>query len=221
MSKDFIKDRDKRDVCAILLEYKMKKLIITLLLIYIPIISIITQDDPKLPDEPILKDDKIVIDEKNEKDIIIKEKNNIKYQNKKGEITEGVLNDFNEVYLNLTWQGNEIGSQKILLNFVKSIKIIGYSKIKKTKENLGIVFYFPDIYDIELKDGKIIKNAKGRINEFESFLVYNSIGKQKCYTYFIRYWLEDKQVFNDNMSSDYNETPKIPDSVIVYIEFLD
>ena len=40
-------------------------------------------------------------------------------------------------------------------------------------------------------------------------------------TYFIRYWLEDLKVFNDNNSSDYNEEPKIPDSVIVDIDFLD
>ena len=199
----------------------MKKLLIILILIYLPLIFIITQDNPKLPDEPILKDDKIIMDEKKEKEKIKEEKNNIKYQNQKGEITEGVADDFKGVYLNLTWAGNETGSQKILIDFVKSIKINGYSMTKKTKDNLGIVFYFPDNFDLVLKDGKIIKNARGKINEIESFLVYNSIGKQKCYTYFIRYWLEDKQMFNDNKSYDYNEKPKIPDSVIVYIEFTD
>jgi hypothetical protein len=197
----------------------MKKLIVILILIYLPLIFITSQDNPKLPDEPILKNDKI-IKNSNNKNIIIEEKNNIKYQNKKGEITEGVAENLKGIYLNLAWSGNEIGSQKILLDFVKSIKINGYSKIKKTKENLSIIFYFPDTFDLELKDGKIIKNAKGRINEIESFLVYNSIGKQKCYTYFIRYWLEDKQIFNDNKSFDYNEKPVIPDSVITYIEFI-
>ena len=198
----------------------MKKFIIILILIYLPLIFITTQDNPKLPDEPILKDDQIIKDNKNDKSIIIEEKNNIKYQNKRGEITEGVIENFKGIYLNLSWPGNEIGTQKILIDFVKSIKINGYSKIKKTKENLSIIFYFPETFDLELKNGKTIKNAKGRINEIESFLVYNSIGKQKCYTYFIRYWLEDKQIFNDNKSFDYNEKPNIPDSVITYIEFI-
>lgn len=201
------------------MENKLRKPILILIFIYLSLTFIISQDNPNLPDEPILKDDKIILDENKEKDIIIEEKNNIKYQNKKGDITEGVTNDFKGVYLNLTWEGNEIGSQKILLDFVKSIKINGYSRTKKTKENLGIIFYFPNTFDLELKDGKIIKNAKGRINQLESFLVYNSIGKQKCYTYFIRYWLEDKQIFNDNKSSNFYESPKIPDSVIIYIEF--
>ncbi len=196
----------------------MKKILIILFLLKLTLILIFSQDNPTLPDEPIVKDDKITVDNENEK--IKNEKNNIKYQNKKGEFIEGVANDFQGIYLNLSWEGNETGSQKILLSFTKSIKITGYTMIKKVKENLGIVFYFPDTFDLELKDGTIIKNAKGRISELESFLVYNSIGKQKCYTYFIRYWLEDKQIFNDNKSYDYNEIPKIPDSVIVYIEFI-
>ena len=79
----------------------MKKLLIMLILIYLPLIFITTQNNPKMPDEPVLKNDKIISDEKNEKDKIIEEKNNIKYQNKKGEITEGVAGDFKGVYLDL------------------------------------------------------------------------------------------------------------------------
>lgn len=71
-----------------------------------------------------------------------------------------------------------------------------------------------------MRDGKIINNAKGRIYKFDSFIIYNSIGKEKCYTYFARYWLEDKMVFYDNNSSDYNEMPILPKSLIVYIEFV-
>ncbi len=196
----------------------MKKLLIILLLFYFHLSFLITQNSPKLPDEPILKDDKITNKKDNEK--TDKEKiNNIQYQNKKGEIIQGVIDDLKGNYINLSWAGNETGAQKILFDFIKSIKIKEYTMVKKTKENLSVIFYFPNVYDLELKDGRIIKDAKGRINEIESFLVYNSIGKQKCYTYFIRYWLEDKQIFNDNKSSDYNEFPNIPESVITYIEF--
>ncbi|MCK4798522.1 MAG: hypothetical protein KAT05_14165 [Spirochaetes bacterium] len=146
---------------------------------------------------------------------------NIEYQKQSGIFNKGIIKDIKGFYLKLTWEGNETGSQLILIDFVKSIRVRGYKMVKKKKDNLGIVYYFPYIFDIELKEGKFIKNAEGKIKELESFLVYNTFGKEKCFTYFIRYWLEDKKIFNDNMSSDYNETPKVPDSVIIYLEFRD
>lgn len=194
----------------------MKKILIISLLLNFHLLFLITQDSLKLPDEPILKDDKIT---KNNDKTEVEKINNIQYQNKRGDITQGVMDDLKGIYVNLTWPGNDTGTQKILFDFIKSIKIKEYTMVKKTKENLSAIFYFPNVYDLVLKDGKIIKDARGRINEIESFLVYNSIGKQKCYTYFMRYWLEDKQVFNDNKSSDYNELPGIPEAVITYIEF--
>ncbi len=144
---------------------------------------------------------------------------NIEYQKQSGIFNKGIIKDIKGFYLKLTWEGNETGSQLILIDFVKSIRVRGYKMVKKKKDNLGIVYYFPYIFDIELKEGKFIKNAEGKIKELESFLVYNTFGKEKCFTYFIRYWLEDKKIFNDNMSSDYNESPKVPDSVVIYVEF--
>ena len=93
--------------------------------------------------------------------------------------------------------------------------------VKKQKENASVVFYFPYIFDIELKNGTTIKNAKGRIKELDSFEVFNDIGKEKCYSYFIRLWLEDKGMFADNNSKNYNETSKVPKSVVIYFEFKD
>ena len=144
---------------------------------------------------------------------------NIQFQNQKGEFGKGVIKSLKGIYLNLIWDGNEIGSQEILMDFVKAIRVKGYTTVKKERDNLAVIYYFPHLFDIELKDGNIIKNARGRIKELDNFTVYNSIGRRKCYTYFIRYWLKDKNMFYDNSSTDIDETPKVPDSVIIYMEF--
>jgi len=84
---------------------------------------------------------------------------------------------------------------------------------------LSVVFYFPYVFDIKLKNGTEIKGAKGRIKELDSFEVYNEIGKEKCFTYFIRYWLEDKKVFSDDGSSNFNEKAKVPKDVVIFLDF--
>ena len=195
--------------------------ILFLLFIFIITINLYSKDTlsgPNNPDEPNI--DSIDIGE--DKDSNNKEYSfNIEYQKQNGNFGKGVLQKISNIYLNLSWEGNQIGSQEILLDFIKSLRVKGYTMVKKQRKKLGVIFYFPYVFDIELNDGKIIKDAKGRIKELESFLVYNAMGREKCYTYFVRYWLEDKKIFNDNMSSDYNETPKVPDSVIIYLEFRD
>ena len=145
----------------------------------------------------------------------------IEYKKKSGFFNKGIIKKFSGQYLNLTWAGNEIGSQEILIDFVKSISIKGYITEKKRKKNLSLVFYFPYLFDIELKNGEHIKNAKGRMKQLDSFVAYNSMGKEKCFTYFVRYWLEDRKIFNDNKSADYSEIPNVPKSVVIYIEFGD
>jgi hypothetical protein len=144
---------------------------------------------------------------------------NVEFQNQKGVFGKGILKELKGFYLKLTWPGNESGSEEILIDFVKSIRIKGYTPVKKSKDNLSLVYYFPQVYDIELKDGKKIKGAQGRIQELDSFVVYNSTGRVKCYTYFVRYWLEDKKMFNDNKSKNFDESPKVPDQVVIYVEF--
>jgi hypothetical protein len=177
---------------------------------------------PKDPAEPVIK-----VQEDESSSATSSEAENIDYniefQNQKGVFGKGVIKELKGFYLKLTWPGNEDGSQELLIDFVKSIRIKGYSPIKKNKDNLNLslVYYMPQMYDIELKDGKSIKGARGRIEELDSFVVFNATGRLKCYTYFGRYWLEDKKMFNDNKSTNFNESPKVPDSVIIYIEFKD
>ncbi|MBP5705835.1 MAG: hypothetical protein J6W76_01015, partial [Spirochaetales bacterium] len=57
--------------------------------------------------------------------------------------------------------------------------------------------------------------------ELDSFTITTVLGKQKCYTYFVRYWLEDKGEFVHNGSKDINEKPEVPDEAVIYIEFPD
>jgi hypothetical protein len=178
-------------------------------------------NDPKDSYDP--DDPSVVFDSESENKENKTEKKfnyNIKYLNKAGILKKGYFDKLSGNYLKLRWEENESGTQEILVDFVVSIRIKGY-KILKEKYNdlLSIVYYYPYVYDIKLKDGTLIKNAKGRISEIDNFIIYNNIGKERCYTYFVRYWLEDKQMFNDNKSKDFNENPHIPDSVIIYIEF--
>lgn len=178
-------------------------------------LSIIGEDikTPDKPNDPYVANLDDDVNNKKEDNI------NIEFQYQNGKYNKGIIKDLSNSYLKLSWEGNEMGNQEILMSFVRSMRIKGYTMVKKKNDKLGMVFYFPHIFDIELKDGIIIKDAEGRVEEIESFLVYNSVGRQKCFTYFVRYWLEDKKVFSDNMSNDYYETPKVPDSVVIYLEF--
>lgn len=170
-------------------------------------------DLPDDPDDPGLSDN---FDENSSQSDL---NFNIRFQNQKGDFGKGVIKSLKGVYLSLIWEENEGGEQELLMDFVKSIRVKGYTTVKKESDNLAIVYYFPHIFDIELRDGNVIKNARGRIKELDNFTLYNSIGRRKSYTYFIRYWLKDKNMFYDNSSTDYEETPKVPGSVIIYIEF--
>lgn len=186
----------------------IKKIIILSLFLNSMLIVI---SDPKEPEPPNIK--------KDTKD----NKFNIEYRKQNGLYYKGFIENKSGFYLtDLTWQGNENKDQHIYIDFIRSIEIKGYTIKKIQKENLSIVYYIPYIFDIELKNGTSIKGAKGRIKELEVFTVYNEIGREKCYTYFIRYWLEDKMMFLDNNSKDFNESPKVkvPDSTVVYIEFV-
>lgn len=167
-------------------------------------------DDPKKPRDPFIDED-----DKNSGHSY-----NIEYRKQNGFFTKGYVKDFTNFYLNdLRWAGNKNKEQKILIDFVKSIRVKGYSIKKIRRENLSVVFYIPYIFDIELKNGTSIHDAVGRINQIESFFSFNDVGKEKCYTYFIRYWLEDKKMFAHNNSTDFDKSPEIPDETVVFIEF--
>ncbi len=145
---------------------------------------------------------------------------NFFYQKHSGDLFRAVSNKFTGFYLkDLTWKNNENKTKTLLIDFVKSVRVTGYTQVKKPSGNLSIVYYFPYTYDVELKDGTKIINASGRIPEFDSFEVDTEFGKEKCFTYFIRYWLEDKKVFSDNNSSDYGEKVDVPKELVVYLEF--
>ena len=151
---------------------------------------------------------------------ITKKQYNIDFKKQDGLFYRGFTEGMTGFYLDkLTWDGNSEGNQAKLIDFVKSINIKGYKMSKRTAENLSVVYYVPYIFDIELRNGTMIKDAKGRIPEIDSFYVFDETGKEKCFTYFLRYWLEDKRVFSDNNSNDYDETPPLPKELVTFIEF--
>lgn len=151
---------------------------------------------------------------------ITKKQYNIDFKKQDGLFYRGYTEGMTGFYLDkLTWDGNSEGNQAKLIDFVKSINIKGYKMSKRTAENLSVVYYVPYIFDIELRNGTMIKDAKGRIPEIDSFYVFDETGKEKCFTYFLRYWLEDKRVFSDNNSNDYDETPPLPKELVTFIEF--
>lgn len=155
-----------------------------------------------------------------EKTNITKKQYNIDFKKQDGLFYRGFTEGMTGFYLDkLTWEGNSEGNQAKLIDFVKSINIKGYKMSKRTAENLSVVYYIPYIFDIELKNGTMIKDAKGRIPQIDSFYVYDETGKEKCFTYFLRYWLEDKRIFSDNNSADYDETPPLPKELVTFIEF--
>jgi hypothetical protein len=180
-----------------------------LLLIIFQISFILTAaSNPKDPDNPSLKSG-------NSKDGI-----KIELQKQNGYFVKGTVSTLKGIALKgLSIDSSDKAMQSIPIDTVKTIRVKGYTMDKKTKDNLSMVFYYPYVFDIELNDGTKIKGAKGRIKEIESFELTNDKGSQKCYTYFIRYWLEDKKMFSDNKSKNYNETPKVNKDVVIYIEF--
>lgn len=151
---------------------------------------------------------------------ITKKQYNIDFKKQDGLFYRGYTEGMTGFYLDkLTWDGNSEGNQAKLIDFVKSINIKGYKMSKRTAENLSVVYYVPYIFDIELRNGTMIKDAKGRIPQIDSFYVFDETGKEKCFTYFLRYWLEDKRIFSDNNSNDYDETPPLPKELVTFIEF--
>jgi hypothetical protein len=166
-------------------------------------------DGPTDPDSPSVSDGSM-----GENDLYLQ------FQRQDGALGEGVLPDMSGMYISdLVWEGSEDEPGSILIDEVKSIRIKGYTMVKKSRGNLGIVFYFPHLFDIVLKDNTQITSARGRIKELESFTLYSSEGQGKIYSYFIRYWLEDKGRFNDNGSADYNETPFVPAEAAIFLRF--
>jgi len=180
----------------------LKRIILFLLSIFFVNISLLAQSDGTTKSN--LKDDKF----------------NFVYQKQSGEFFRAVANKFTGFYLNnLSWKDNENKTQTLLIDFIKNIKITGYTQLKKQNGNLSVVYYFPYTYDIELKNGTKFENVSGRIQEFDSFEVFTEFGKEKCFTYFIRYWLEDEKKFSDNNSSDYSEKVDVPKQLVIYLEF--
>lgn len=159
--------------------------------------------------------------ERNDLTTVDKNKYNITIKKQNGFFYKGYIEGMSGFYLDsLTWEDNQYGNKQKLIDFVKSINIKGYKVSKKTFDNLSLVYYTPHIFDIELKTGELIKDVKGTIKQIDSFEIYDETGKEKCYTFFVRYWLEDKGIFSDNNSSDFDETPPLPKQVVTFIEFL-
>ena len=191
----------------------IKKVLIIFFVVIIQICVFSADSGIIEPDEPVVSGDTSKTNDP-------KYNINIVYKKQSGASRKGIIKGLKGSYIKgLVWEGNEGGTQDILLDFVKSIKINGYTMIEKKKDNLSTIFYYPYIFDITMTDGTKITGAKGRINELASFEVYNDVGKEKCFTYFVRYWLNDKKMFSDNKSMVYEETPKIPGTLVVYLEF--
>ena len=146
------------------------------------------------------------------------QKYNLRFQFQNRGVKKGYIEKKPQIYLRLS--GSDIDGQELYLDAVKTLRVKAYQLFKKTKDNLGVVFYFPFVWDVELKDGTFYENGKGRIPELENFIAYTKDGRYRCYLYFIRYWYEDKKIFHDNKSADYNEIPKVPKNVVIYLEFL-
>lgn len=150
---------------------------------------------------------------------IAKSKYNLDFKKQDGLFYKGYTEKMSGFYLDqLSWEGNKDMNQSKLIDYVKSINIKGYKMSKRSSGNLSIVYYVPQIFDIELKNGQIIKNAQGRIPQIDTFDVFDETGKERCYTYFVRYWLEDKLQWLDNESNNFDETPPLPSELVTFIE---
>jgi hypothetical protein len=177
----------------------------------ISISAIFSEDQVKGPKNP--KDP--ALDQK--KDMTKETAYNVEFQNQKGEFGKGAIIIKSGIKFSLITKENE--NREILLDSVKSIRIKGYAMKKKTEANLSAVYYMPYMYDLALNDGSILQDLKGSISELELLNIESKLGKKKFYTYFMRWWLEDKKIFNDNKSANYYEKAKVPDAVVIYLEF--
>lgn len=193
----------------------MKKIVFLCLLSFMTLSMLFAQNGPSEPDAPVIV---------SSKEKVKRESYNVAYKRQNGFFYEGEFKGVKSLDLaNLEFEDNRKG---IKFSEIKSIRVTGYTIKKKSFENdkLSMVFYFPYLFDIELKSGEIVERVKGRINKLEEFTI-NYLDKsgesvsEKCYAYFIRYWLEDKQIFSDNNSADFNETPTVHKDTVTFIEF--
>ncbi|MBR3731810.1 MAG: hypothetical protein IKQ61_12660 [Spirochaetales bacterium] len=190
-----------------------KKIFITTALFFCAVLSF-AADNPSIPINPTVAGDNS--GSTNAKSV------NIEIQRESSVYTKCSTADLTGFNMTgLSWSGSANRNQTIPIDKVKSIKIKGYTMQKTTKDNLGVVFYFPYLYDIELIDGNVLTDVVGKVKQIDSFSVTTALGRQKCYTYFVRYWLEDKGEFAHNGSKDYNEKPEVPKEAVIYIEFPD
>ena len=188
----------------------MKKFSFTLIAIIFCLGLTFAVDNPRNPSAPSVSGDN---NTKNGKSV------NIEIQRESTIYTKGSSSDLTNFYMTGLTIGNK-NNQSVQIDKVKSIRIKGYTMRKTTKDNLSVVFYFPYLYDIDLTDGQVLTDVVGKVKEIDSFTMKAENGvQQKCYTYFVRYWLEDKGEFAHNGSKDYNEKPEVPDEAVIYIEF--
>ncbi len=188
----------------------MKKLSFTLIMMIFCLCLTFAADNPRNPSVPSVAGDD---SSKNGKSV------NIEIQRESAIYTKGSSADLTNFYMTGLAIGDK-NNQSIQIDKVKSIRIKGYTMRKTTKDNLSVVFYFPYLYDIELTDGQVLIDVVGKVKEIDSFTMRAENGvQQKCYTYFVRYWLEDKGEFAHNGSKDYNEKPEVPDEAVIKIEF--
>lgn len=190
-----------------------KRLFVLLFVCFVSFLFAVEVKEPVEPDDPSASETK-------ETATITKGKYNLDFKKQDGLFYRGYVESLTGFYLDsLTWEGNREGNQAKLIDFVRSIHVKGYQMVKRSAGNLSIVYYIPRIFDIELKNGQMIQNAEGRIPELDTFYVYDETGKEKCFTYFVRYWLEDKKQFSDNGSDDFDETPPLPKELVTFLEF--
>lgn len=174
------------------------------------------QSNPGEPDAPVIV---------SENDKVSRDSYNVAYKRQNGFFYEGQFDGVNSLDLKkLEFEGSS--RQRIKFDEIKSIRVVGYTIKKKSfqDDKLSLVFYFPYLFDIELKNGEIVSRVKGRINKLEEFTISyldknGQSVKEKCYAYFVRYWLEDQQAFADNNSEDFNETPTVHKETVTFIEF--
>ena len=75
-----------------------------------------------------------------------KERYNITVKKEDGFFYKGYIENSKGFYLNdLTWEGNESGNRKIMIDFVKSIRVMGYKINIKTFDQLSLVYYVPHL----------------------------------------------------------------------------
>lgn len=194
----------------------MKKIMLLLFLFSTTLTVAFAQNSPGEPDAPVIV---------SENGNVSRDSYNVAYKRQNGFFYEGQFEGVKSLDLNkLEFEGSS--RQRIKFDEIKSIRVVGYTIKKKSfnDDKLSLVFYFPYLFDIELKNGEMINRVKGRINKLEEFSIRyldksGTSVNEKCYAYFVRYWLEDQQVFADNNSDDFNETPTVHNETVTFIEF--